>query len=619
MLTSRQVLILQKLNDLEYITSKELGFNLSISDRTIRSEIKILKDLYPNIYQIHSSKMYGYKLQILEYSSFQKLIDKNYDLQDYIFLQNILAIHTLENTPINQDTLKNMLFISINKLRQILIKMEQNLIKDRIYLEYMENKGYILNGSEYNLRRVMQKIIPQDYFTSNFKQKYKFIKDKLHKFINNNKLIIYDDLVNKFIISIFIAHIRNKYSYKLIYLNAKKSLIKQNKYYMNIKRLLNNILQELNIVLLEDDYYYLAELIIISKKKEKTIPNNYNITDQIISKVITRIDQEFNINFARDCELKKWLKIHIDSLFARITFDQHVNNFLLNKIKIEYPLAFQMAIICNKIILENTNYTMNEDEIGYIAIHFSAAITRNKKCSGYRKKGIVICSANTGSALLLKEQIELELGNYIDILGVYSYEEAKNFIETIDFIFTTIPIEHKVKNKVIFIRNILDSNLLSRVKKVVTDHTITIDHFFKPKNFYRYSTKTKKDAMEYLFRQMLKNQSITESIIKSIHEREMMSPTDIGNLIAIPHPIENNMNESNIGIMILDEPILWSDNMVQIIILIIVAKKDIKHWEPLFLNLFNYLIRNNGRDNLIENKDYELFIKEIKNNFRGNI
>lgn len=388
---------------------------------------------------------------------------------------------------------------------------------------------------------------------------------------------------------------------------------------MNIKRLLNNILQELNIVLLEDDYYYLAELIIISKKKEKTIPNNYNITDQIISKVITRIDQEFNINFARDCELKKWLKIHIDSLFARITFDQHVNNFLLNKIKIEYPLAFQMAIIYNKIILENTNYTMNEDEIGYIAIHFSAAITRNKKCSGYRKKGIVICSANTGSALLLKEQIELELGNYIDILGVYSYEEAKNFIETIDFIFTTIPIEHKVKNKVIFIRNILDSNLLSRVKKVVTDHTITIDHFFKPKNFYRYSTKTKKDAMEYLFRQMLKNQSITESIIKSIHEREMMSPTDIGNLIAIPHPIENNMNESNIGIMILDEPILWSDNMVQIIILIIVAKKDIKHWEPLFLNLFNYLIRNNGRDNLIENKDYELFIKEIKNNFRGNI
>lgn len=619
MLTSRQVLILQKLNDLEYITSKELGFKLSISDRTIRSEIKILKDLYPNIYQIHSSKMYGYKLQILEYSSFQKLIDKNYDLQDYIFLQNILAIHTLENTPINQDTLKNMLFISINKLRQILIKMEQNLIKDRIYLEYMENKGYILNGSEYNLRRVMQKIIPQDYFTSNFKQKYKFIKDKLHKFINNNKLIIYDDLVNKFIISIFIAHIRNKYSYKLIYLNAKKSLIKQNKYYMNIKRLLNNILQELNIVLLEDDYYYLAELIIISKKKEKTIPNNYNITDQIISKVITRIDQEFNINFARDCELKKWLKIHIDSLFARITFDQHVNNFLLNKIKIEYPLAFQMAIICNKIILENTNYTMNEDEIGYIAIHFSAAITRNKKCSGYRKKGIVICSANTGSALLLKEQIELELGNYIDILGVYSYEEAKNFIETIDFIFTTIPIEHKVKNKVIFIRNILDSNLLSKVKKVVTDHTITIDHFFKPKNFYRYSTKTKKDAMEYLFRQMLKNQSITESIIKSIHEREMMSPTDIGNLIAIPHPIENNMNESNIGIMILDEPILWSDNMVQIIILIIVAKKDIKHWEPLFLNLFNYLIRNNGRDNLIENKDYELFIKEIKNNFRGNI
>lgn len=230
MLTSRQVLILQKLNDLEYITSKKLGFKLSISDRTIRSEIKILKDLYPNIYQIHSSKMYGYKLQILEYSSFQKLIDKNYDLQDYNFLQNILAIHTLENTPINQDTLKNMLFISINKLRQILIKMEQNLIKDRIYLEYMENKGYILNGSEYNLRRVMQKIIPQDYFTSNFKQKYKFIKDKLHKFINNNKLIIYDDLVNKFIISIFIAHIRNKYSYKLIYLNAKKSLIKQNKY-----------------------------------------------------------------------------------------------------------------------------------------------------------------------------------------------------------------------------------------------------------------------------------------------------------------------------------------------------------------------------------------------------
>ena len=53
---------------------------------------------------------------------------------------------------------------------------------------------------------------------------------------------------------------------------------------------------------------------------------------------------------------------------------------------------------------------------------------------------------------------------------------------------------------------------------------------------------------------------------------------------------------------------------MQVVFLLSVAKAEFYLWEPLFLKLFSYLVKNKGIKNLIDRPDYQEFIKGFKKN-----
>lgn len=101
----------------------------------------------------------------------------------------------------------------------------------------------------------------------------------------------------------------------------------------------------------------------------------------------------------------------------------------------------------------------------------------------------------------------------------------------------------------------------------------------------------------------------------SVFEREDASPTEIGNLVAIPHPLINNTAISAISVVILDKPILWSQMQVQVIFLISIAKEEFYLWEPIFLKLFKYLVKENGVRHMIAKVDFDEFMIELRQHF----
>lgn len=88
----------------------------------------------------------------------------------------------------------------------------------------------------------------------------------------------------------------------------------------------------------------------------------------------------------------------------------------------------------------------------------------------------------------------------------------------------------------------------------------------------------------------------------SIFEREEMSSTSIGDLVAIPHPIYNECGTSFISILILNKPIIWDDLFVQVVFLLNVEKGKMNLWEPMFLKLYNYIKLKNGVNSILKNK-----------------
>lgn len=62
--------------------------------------------------------------------------------------------------------------------------------------------------------------------------------------------------------------------------------------------------------------------------------------------------------------------------------------------------------------------------------------------------------------------------------------------------------------------------------------------------------------------------NVDEGFIDSVFERENLSETALGNLIAIPHAFEGHIKKQGIGIMTLKKPINWGDEKVQLIFLL---------------------------------------------------
>jgi len=80
--------------------------------------------------------------------------------------------------------------------------------------------------------------------------------------------------------------------------------------------------------------------------------------------------------------------------------------------------------------------------------------------------------------------------------------------------------------------------------------------------------KSKEEVIHLLGSRMITEGYVDEGFIDSVFERENLSETALGNLIAIPHAFEGHIKKQGIGIMTLKKPINWGDEKVQLIFLL---------------------------------------------------
>ena len=118
-----------------------------------------------------------------------------------------------------------------------------------------------------------------------------------------------------------------------------------------------------------------------------------------------------------------------------------------------------------------------------------------------------------------------------------------------------------------------------------------IERFFRRDCFItNRQFDSKEEILSFITGKLEEKGLIDTETTKSIFERENALPTEIGNLVAIPHPMVNNTAISSISVMVLNKPIMWVEHHVQVIFLISIAKSEFYLWEPIFLKLFNYLL-----------------------------
>lgn len=642
MFTQRQRKILSILERYQTnVTSDEIARLVGVSSKTVRTDIKnMIADLPENIATINISTRKGYSIEIINKNAFDKILNKSSVTLDgearikYI-IQHLLQA-TLNNKTIKQQDLADELYIGLSTLK---ISLKEVKAKYDLDIINYKNQGMSIKGNEAKIRYCISEYIfrkdAQENNLVDFYQKLfpEFdlvqIENILTKVISSYELVFADTALQNLLPHVLIAIRRAGQEHNVIYSLRESKDIEQHQEFLIATAIFEEIYNQLKIDVATSEIYYLAQHLIASKKYINTDSNDkYNdYIKNLVAEMLNKVNVIVGIDFTNDENLAKWLQVHLEAVIPRIRFQMNIRNDMLDVIKNEYPLAFQIAVIASKVIEQKERLKINENEIGFIAIHFGAALVRmDIKVDKVAKTAIVVCGGGIGTAVLLKAKLKKYFKDLLNIVKIVPKNQLKaEDINSVDFIFSTIPLKltidkAQIQNKIILVHNLLNDKEIELIqRKIFSTANVSetsIEKFFRRDCFVTNKQfDTKEEILTYLTDDLVNKGLIDEVTAQSVFEREITSPTEIGNLVATPHPMVNNTAISSISVLILDKPIMWVDHHVQVVFLISIAKTEFYLWEPFFLKLFKYLVKENGVKKMINNPNYDDFVKKFKKNF----
>lgn len=614
------------------LNGEAISQQLGVSSRTIRSDIKALQDALEkyNI-RIFSSPTKGYRFSQFEHLSsieHELFKDNMSNLEtskqriNYI-LYKLLA-NTLNDISITQNDLAEEMYISLSTLKIHLNEVKNILKKYDLKITQYKTKGIKISGEETKLRYCIVDIknihLENEFFQDLIMNiDINLLDDIIKKVLSERKLQLTDRSQKKLCMYIAIAIQRSRNNKTVVYPSSLTSKIENTFEYSVAKEIIENIYNQLNIDLSCSEVYYITQCLLASKKLiDVSESTNKKHVKNLVNIILKEIHEKLSIDFTNDEYLIDGLTLHLNIALTRIQFQMNIRNELLETIKNDYPLAFQMGVIAGKILEQYDNVKINENEIGYIALHFGAALSRNGIKENIQAKNIIIvCASGLGISMLLKAKIEEYFNNRLNIIKILpEYEITKKIIDKVDFILTTVPIRDFSSEKVIKINRILQKDDIELIEnKIFNKNRNFIKEFsdlFSRDNFYiNKKFKTKTECLEFLTNEAINKNLMSDFTKKSVFDREEISSTSIGDLTAIPHPIYSEKGKSFISILVLEKPVMWDEFLVQVIFLFNIEKKESNLWESIFFKLYKYIKEKKGINSILKHKSYDMFLKEI--------
>lgn len=295
------------------------------------------------------------------------------------------------------------------------------------------------------------------------------------------------------------------------------------------------------------------------------------------------------------------MQAHIKRIIYPLTYKALINNPFLSFIKSEYIQAYQMAVVFSKLISSRVSVHIHENEVGYIALHIEAAIER---MNDLKIKAAVIFKEKHVLATLSKQKIEKHF-RQIEVIDIYSIDEVHQLHENVSLVISQLPIKN-INKKVIVVNEFLQADDLASIKQNIT-FGILKDRVSEEKLIY-LNESTKEAFLEKMV-----DRFRLQRYFNGILDRENLSPTDIGNEIALPHPLfSTNEKESYIYIGVNQQRITWGERSVRLVFLLILSEKDKLKYEYIYREIYQLMKNKSTVENLLSTNSYEEFMENLQ-------
>lgn len=604
-----------------FINSKELSSIFSISLRTAQLDLKkIIAYMNENNISYSYDKNLGYK--VIKNNDYHLLSSQNLDIQTNLRSKYILRVLLFSKSFIKLDQLTSDLYISsttlnsdIKNVKKILNKYHLNLISKPYY-------GSTVEGEEKNKRIciINEKLIA--FHDNNLFYNPQLLSE-INKIVSNslisNKFSISDSDFQNFLLATYLCISRVMSGYHLT--EYLENFNFDNSYFI-VKEILEKLANYFNFQIQDSEIKYLSSFLYGKNSiiTQEIIPNNI---EQHVTNILEAIKKKLDVDLTYSIELRVALSLHLIPLFERIQANNQIKEIPTLNIHNAYSYSFELAIITAQYIKEKTNTVLSEAELAYLAIHYAVIFEKDGDARTKKSNILFICSSRRSDSLLIKSVIYNHFPskiNQIDVKNVYELNGLD--VTKYDIVFSTILNNKLVPRNAIKINHFLTETDFHAIEFALTNGSIfkMIESLFSKDRFItHFKADNKREVIKKLA--AISNKFIEEkTLFAAIMNRENNGFTSYGNLIALPHPEHLLSNISFCSVVLLDKPIIWSENnYAQIIILCCASKASSKDLQVLF-NFISLLFNNQQAVNqIIQTQTYEKFIESLENLQHSNI
>ena len=564
-----------------YLNANEIAQHLTVSNRTIRSDIKYINnDFLKSL--IISVKSRGYMLNTEDYEidDINNLL-KSLNEKDSEILINLGYHLLMQNSAITLNKLEKEYHISRTKLLDYLSRIQAWCEKFNVKIEIKRKKGISISGS---MNSINNAILHLNQLSEEDNSVEDLILNELPKSHINIIFNIVQENLEKYRINTSAFKIKQLVIHLILIMKRKKTEKISWKIDQEALEIAEKCTSEINSKL---KYNLNAET---SKLFSFFISYHFNkfelgvekiFIKSYINRLINLMEENVGVKFSEDKLLKENLYSHFSRTYLRLTKNIYLNNPLVNNIKKLYPFIFSLLFEVIETLNKESNITLSEDEIAFLTIHFQSSIERNEE---EQFRVVIACYYGLGVSNLLEAKIS-KLNKQINVIDIIKLEEVNGYdFSNTDLLVTTNEIDKsKIMNdiNVLIVTPLFSKEDEIKFKYYMNEkrNPISINNKLDNINIIVETDKGNYNNTLSIFKrvnEILKNnKAIENEYIDSVLEREKFSSTYIGNGIAIPHGNPEKVLKSHIIIFKSKKDIKWKQYNVNLVFFLAISKKDL--------------------------------------------
>lgn len=516
-LTNRHKLIIQYLLNHGQTTSKELGETLSVTDRTIKSDMLLIKSVIEKYgADIISTRGKGYEIEIYDPVSFSVI--KNALNQEMTLLvpktshERILYLVRkllMVDYAIPIQDLSEELYVDCSTLNTDIRDVRK--IFENYSLDLAStHKGLFLEGSEIQKRRCICDFFFQNYGhgllnndsgkidMKNNEKELRYVREALLNVLNKYKITFSNYSIENMVIHIMVAIRRYQFYQYVSFENNEIENIQETKAYqaaMELKIMLEN---QFPIILPDDEVVYLAIHIqskaIVTNDKIHMVSND---VDELLYNIYRRINKRFNLSFFLNGELNELLKLHIPAMVNRVRNQLYMRNPLLYKTMRQYQFAVEVCLEAVDEIEKWYDIILDENEFAYLVLYFNLAIQKQKVET--KKRIVLVCGNGRPEMILMLNQLNERFSNQLsDIVTLDLFHLNTFAFQENDILISTIPLSIDVDIPFIYLQGNNDLSFQELYDVIANSRYVKInmgDYLTETRFHQNVDIKTKEDVI----------------------------------------------------------------------------------------------------------------------------